>query len=142
MNCGVATARNARNLVRHEGGHRRHAVKIRLEVARTCMAVQALRVVVRAVQMDHLGGTAHILHVNVPQALELVLQGTVHGVVRVAGVAGLIRLDEVVLKMLRGDVALIQHVQTLPVGFHAVARNAVCRLFGTLHVKGHARGYA
>jgi hypothetical protein len=43
-----------------------------------------------------------------------------------------------VLKMLRRDVTRIQHVQTFPVAFHAVARNTVGRLLGTLHVKGHA----
>jgi len=88
--------------------------------------------------MDCFGWSTHILHIKIPYTFELVLQGAVHGVVRVAGVAGLVRLHKVVLKMLRRDVACIQHVQTLSMGFHAVARNAVCRLFGTLHVKGHA----
>jgi len=32
----------------------------------------------------------------------------------------LIRWNEVVLKMLRRDVTRIQHIQTLPMGLHAV----------------------
>jgi len=40
--------------------------------------------------------------------------------------------------MLRRDVTCIQHVQALSVTFHAVARNAVCRLLRTLQMKGHA----
>jgi len=43
-----------------------------------------------------------------------------------------------VLKVLRGEVFRIVHVETLPVGFHTVAGNAELGLLGTLHVSGHA----
>jgi hypothetical protein len=45
----------------------------------------------------------------------------------------------VILKVLRGDIARICHVQAFSVALHAVARNAGTRLFGTLLVDGPAR---
>jgi hypothetical protein len=59
-----------------------------------------------------------------------------------AGIAGCVWRDEVVLEMLCGDVLRTFQMETFSVTFHAVARDAVCRLLGTLHVKGHARADA
>ena len=140
VNCIVA--RNTGYLIRLERTHNRSVGRIFVKAAHARMAVQALQVAVLAIQMDCFGRCTYILHIKIAKSLELVLQRAVHGVVGVAGITGLVRWHEVVLKMLRRDITRIQHLQALSVSFHTVARNAVCRRLGTLHVEGHTRTYA
>ena len=111
-----------------------------LEIARAGVAVQALVVLESARNADRgrIRWRAHVLHVDALQSLHLVLQRTVDGIVRVAGVAGHVRRHAVILKVLRGQMAGIIHVQASSVGNHYMARNAELSLLGTLDVRVHS----
>ena len=129
-------ASKTRYFICHERTHNRGHNGIVAKSAGARVAVQALQVAVPAAYMKDFGRGTDILHVNVLQAPELVLQRPVGGVVGVAGITGFVRRHEVILKVLRGDIARIRDVQALPVAF--VARNAKSRLFRPLDLSGHA----
>ena len=129
-------------LIRRERTHNRHVSGIVAKSAGARMAVQALQVAVPAAYANDFGRRTDILHIDVLQAPELVLQRPKSGVVGVAGITGFVRRHEVILKVLRRDIARICYVQAFSVGHHAVARNARTRLFGTLLMNGPARADA
>src|ERR1700729_711218 len=113
--------------------------RILFEAARALVTVQTLRISesTRDANRRRIRWRAYVLHVNPLQSLQLVLQRAVDWVVRVAGIAGHVRRNAMILKMLGGNVAGIIHAQALSVRDYRVARNAERRLFGALYVCVH-----
>src|SRR6266702_2027933 len=81
------------------------------------VAVQALAVVVRLVELDVLRcwRSSKVIHVDMSESAK-------HGVIRVARVAGFVRRNAMILKMCGGEMLGVVHAQTLSVRFHDVAR--------------------
>ena len=87
------------------------------------MAMQALAIVERAVELD-LGGLwdfPEILYINVAQPAKFGMERAEHGVIRMARVARMIAGNEIVLKMLGRNVTGIIHVQAAAKIVHNVA---------------------
>jgi hypothetical protein len=98
--------------------------------------MEALAIVEGSVELD-VGGLwdmAEVLHINVAQAAEFGVDGAEHGVVRMAGIAGMIAGNEIVLKMRGWDVAGIIDVEASAKIDHDVAGEAELGAGGTLHV--------
>ena len=106
------------------------------EGAHSGVAVQALAVVEGGVELDvgRLWHFAEVLHINVPQPAKFGVDGAEHSVVRVAGVAGMIAGNKIILKMPGGDVTRIIHVEALAEIVHDVAGEAELRAGGAFHV--------
>src|SRR5579872_3717890 len=80
---------------------------------------------------------SQIVDIKMPQAAELRPERTKHSVVRVAGVARLVRGNAMILIVRPGKVRGIVDVQALSVGLHDVAREAKGRAFGPSHFIFH-----
>jgi hypothetical protein len=108
--------------------------------ARSSVTVQALAIVVGIVESQRRLSLAEVLHIDVPQTPNLGADRSVHDVIGVAGIAGLIARDARILKMGGGDVAGIVNMQAASVRFHDVAgktKLCVCR---PLHMLGGPQG--
>ena len=84
------------------------------------MAMQAFAVIKGDIEFDlrRLRNSAQILHINMPESAELGVHRAKHGVVRVAGVAGMIAWYKVVLKMRRRQITGVIHIEALPEVVH------------------------
>ena len=135
----VATATQTRHLIRYESTHHRRVHRIFLEAAGTRVAVQALGVFESARYADgrRIGRLGHVLQIDSLETTHFVVQRTIEGVVRMAGVAGHVRWDSVVLKMLGGNVIGVVNVETLPVRNHDVTGRAELRRFRSLYMSVH-----
>src|ERR1700679_2818399 len=99
------------------------------------MAVQALEIAITSLNDDRIRRRAHVLHVNSGESCELILEWTVNGVIRVAGITGRFRRNAMILKMLGGNVTGIVDVKAFAVVLHGMAGNAEASLLGALHVR-------
>ena len=88
------------------------------------MAMQALAIIEGLVQVDWIHRRSQVLDVNVPKSVELDPDGAVHRVVRVAGVARVVRRNAMVLKMGGWDMLYIVNVEASAVRLHDVTRKA------------------
>ncbi len=79
-------------------------------------------------------GIPEVLNVDVVQSAPLGLDGSVHDIISVAGVAGLIAWHAVVLIMGGRQPCGIIHMQTPPVRLHYVTGETEGRLLGTVHM--------
>src|SRR5713226_5454830 len=104
------------------------------ERARAGMAVETLAVIVGVVETDRCCGGSDVLHINMAQASQLRFEVAVEHVVRMAGVASLVRRDAMMLKMSSRQVARVIDVEAFPVRIHDVAgKTELCPL-RALHV--------
>ena len=113
-----------------------------LKRARAFVAMQTFPIVIRMIEMNRIHRRAEILHVNVVQAVEFHAQAAVHRVIGVAGVAGFVGGDAVILKMRASDIVFVIHIQTLPPRGHDVAGQTETCLLGSLEVFRSAEGSA
>src|SRR5580658_2196070 len=120
----VAPAGGTRNLIRFQVAHHGCVRGTLFKRARPGMAVQAFPVVVGLVKADGVHRRSKPVDIDVVQPFHLGMYGAKHGVIGMAGVAGLVRGDSMILEMSSGDIGLVVHVQAPPVGFHDVARKA------------------
>ena len=140
----MATARYAGHLVAGELISNCGMDGVAFKRAGSRVAVQAFAIVVGLVELDIFGpgGSAEILDVDVAQASELGAKSSIKAVIGVAGVAGFVGRDAMVLEMGGRNVGRIIHVEAFAVGFHDVAGKAKLRLFGTFYVGGGCHGSA
>ena len=117
----MAAARSARNLVRFQIVHHCHVCRI-FKRARPGMAVQAFAIVVSAVKVNGILRGSEPVDIDMVQALKFGVNCAEHRVISVAGIAGRVRVNPVVLEVSGRDIGGIVHVQTLPVRLHDVAR--------------------
>src|SRR3984893_9282314 len=139
----MTSARKTRYLVGLGGGEQVRIGGVDrtfLERARTEVAVQTLAIVERVVETDGLGSwrSAEIVHIHVLEAMHLGAKAAKHRVVGVAGVAGLVGGNAVVLKVGGSQVGGIVHQQALAVWFHLVTGETKLGPFGTIDVIGGA----
>src|SRR6202044_583094 len=115
-----------------------------LEAAGTRVAVQALSVFESARYPNgrRIGRLGHVLQIDSLEAAHFVVQWTIEGVVRMAGVASHVGRDSMILKVLGGNVIGIVDVETLPVGNHDVTGRAELRRFGSLYMGVHSTDQA
>jgi hypothetical protein len=111
-----------------------HVNGVALEGARPEVAVQALAIVERVVELDRVRDRADILHINVTQAAQLGPNAAVENVIGMAGVAGFIGRNAVVLKVGGGEIVRVVHKETLTIRFHDVAGETKCGRLGAFHV--------
>jgi hypothetical protein len=143
----VATTGDAGFLVGFDG---RQEIGVRVvhgsgfERARTFMAMETLAIVVGSVELDFLGSgrSCEVVDINVPQAAELGMQCTKHGVVRVAGVAGFGCGHAMVLEVGGGEIGGIIHVETFSKRFHGVAGKTEFRGGRSFQLIRNAHGHA
>ena len=104
--------------------------------AHSRVAVETLAVVEGCVELDvsRLWHLPDVLHINVAQSAKFGVGSTEHGVVRMAGIAGMIARNEIVLKMLGRDVTRVVDVEAAAEIVHNVAGEAELRAGGALHV--------
>ena len=116
-------------------------LRLLFEGAHAGVAVQAFAVVESGVEPDVCGfwDRADVLHINVAQPAEFGVEGAEHGVVGMAGVAGVIAGDKIVLEMRRRNVTGIVHVEASAKVVHDVAGETELCAGGTLHVFGIAK---
>ena len=81
-------------------------VKI-LEATRTSMTIRALTVPIRVVELDLVRRLARVVDPKMPQAVHLGLHVSEQGVLRVAREASIFPVHSPVLKVCRGQVALV-----------------------------------
>src|ERR1051326_8242834 len=98
------------------------------KTARSLLAVEALAIVIRAIKLQGLLGSRYILCVNVMQPTELGFEASKHGIIRVAGVAGLVARYTSILEMGRRNIRRVIYVQALAVMAHNVADRKSTRL--------------
>lgn len=96
--------------------------------SRASMAMQALAIVERLIQMDRIHWRCQVLDVNVPKSMQLNPDGAVHRVVRVAGVACLVGRNAMILKMGGRDMVHVVNVKASAVRLHDVTGKAKVRL--------------
>ena len=113
-------------------------LRLLFENAHSGVAVQALAVVEGGVELyvSGLRDFAEVLHINMSQPAKFSVDCAKHGVVGVAGVAGMIAGNEIILKMPGWDVARIIHVKALAEIVHDMAGEAELSAGGALHVLG------
>src|ERR1700692_719271 len=100
------------------------------------VTVEALAIVEGRVELDvsRLWDLSEVLHINVAQATKLCVDRTEQGVVRMAGIAGMIAGNEIVLKVPGRDVTRVIDVEAAAEIGHHVAGKAELRARGSLHV--------
>lgn len=98
------------------------------------MAVQALPVIVGNVEVKGLHWPADILSVNVVQSPPLRPDSPVKDIILMAGVAGFLSGNAMVLEVSCREVMRVIHVKAPSVRFHDVAGEAECGLFGAFHL--------
>src|SRR4029077_19822342 len=99
----VASAGQTGGFIALEGIKNGHVNGVALEGARPEVAVEALAIVVRRVELDGMRDRANVLDINVAQAAQLGPHAAIENVIGMAGVAGLIGRNAVVLKVGGGD---------------------------------------
>jgi hypothetical protein len=134
----VASAGQTRCLIALEGIKNGHVNGVALEGARAEVAMKALAIVVRRIELDRIRDRADVLDINVAQAAELGPHAAIENVIGMAGVAGFIGGNAVVLKVGGGDMVRVVHIKTLAVLFHDVAGETKRRCLGTFHVRGES----
>src|SRR5215470_10039508 len=107
-----------------------------LERTSSGVTVQALAVVVGLVEPDFFGfgRRPQVVDVHVTEAAELCFESAEHGVIRVAGVAGLVRWDAMILEMRSGEMAWIVNSEAPAVRLHDVTREAESRALRVVHL--------
>src|ERR1700739_4987215 len=108
--------------------------KALFKASRPLMAVEAFAIVIRAIKLQGLLGSRYILGVNVVQSTELGFEASKHGIIRVAGVAGLVARYTSILEMGGRNIRRVIYVQALAVMAHNVAAQAERRLLCPFHV--------
>lgn len=104
------------------------------KAARSLMAVEAFAIVEWVIKFQGLLWPGDILYINVVQPTELGFEASKHGIIRVAGVAGLITRYTSILEMGRRNIRRVIYVQALAVMAHNVAAQAERRLLCPFHV--------
>ena len=87
-------------------------------------------------------GFAEILHVDVVQPVQFGPEPAKHRIVCVAGVAGLVGWDAVILKVRGGKVNRVIHIKAATVRLHDVAGEAERRALGSFEFRRNAHGHA
>ena len=127
----MASGRHAGELVALDVGHGLRIGRVQgalLKAARALMAVQALTVVVRMVELDGLLRFGDILRVDMVQPLQFGAETAEDGVIGVAGIAGLIAWHTPVLKMRCRNIGRVIYVEALSISAHDMAGQAERRL--------------
>jgi hypothetical protein len=104
------------------------------------VAVETFAIVVRLVELDigGFGRMAEVIHVDVAEAADFRLDGAEHGVVGMAGVAGFVGGNTVVLIVSGGKMKGVVNAKGFAVGLHDVAGETGLGAFGPIHVSGES----
>ena len=110
------------------------------ERTRPQMAMETFSIVVGFVQLDILraGFLFKVVNIQMPQATEFGLESSEHRVVGMAGVAGFVGGNAMILKMSGGEVTRIVYPKALPVRFHDVTGQTEGCALRTLHFIVHS----
>ena len=104
------------------------------KAARSLMAMEAFAIVVWVIKFHGQLRPGDILRINVVQPAELGFEASKHGVISVAGVAGLVARHAPILEMGRRNIGRVIYVQALTVLAHDVAAQTEGRLLRPFHV--------
>src|SRR5262249_9453921 len=143
----VTATRNARGLIRLDGGHQRRVGRVHgafFKRSSACMTVEAFTIVERLVQLDlgRFGRFSPGVDGKLVKPAKFCLCSAKQGIVGVARVTSLLWRHSMILEMRGCEMHRIVYPKAFPVRLHNVTAQAKLRAFGLVHLSREARSQA